>query len=52
MHKVLSRGGSFGKATDNPVILGAWLVRNLERLVEELEYHEVSAGRVAVWIGY
>jgi DNA polymerase V len=52
LHKVLSRGGSFGEARDRPVVIWAWLVRNLERLVEELEYHEVCTGRVAVWIGY
>jgi DNA polymerase V len=52
LHKVLSRGGSFGEASDRPVILWAWLVRNLERLVEELEYHEVCTGRVTVWVGY
>jgi DNA polymerase V len=51
-HKVLSRGGSFGEATDDPGVLWAWLVRNLERLIEELEYHNVLTGRVAVWIGY
>jgi DNA polymerase V len=51
-HKVLSRGGSFGEPTDAPGVLWAWLVRNLERLVEELVFHRVLAGRVAVWIGY
>lgn len=51
-HKVLSRGGSFGEATEDPAVLYAWLVRNLERLIEELEYHEVCAGRLTVWVGY
>jgi hypothetical protein len=51
-HKVLSRGGSFGEPTDVPTVLWAWLVRNLERLVEELVYHRVLTGRVAVWVGY
>jgi hypothetical protein len=50
--KVISRGGSFGEATDRPSVIFAWLVRNLERLVEELQYHDVRAGRVAVWLGY
>src|SRR5262245_24859424 len=40
-HQMLSRGGSLGKATADPNVLYGWLVRNLERLVEELEYHEV-----------
>ncbi len=52
LHKTLSRGGSFGEATDSPLILYAWLVRNLERLIEELQYHEVLAGRISVWVTY
>ncbi len=51
-HKTLSRGGSFGESTLDPIILYAWLVRNLERLIEELEYHGVRAGRLTVWVGY
>jgi DNA polymerase V len=51
-HKALSRGGSFGESTAEPVILYAWLVRNLERLIEELEYHGVAAGRITVWVVY
>jgi len=27
-----------------------WLVRSLERLVEELEYHRVYAGRLETWV--
>ena len=30
----------------------AWLVRNVERLVEELEYHVVRAGRLSVYLWY
>lgn|SRR5512135_408981 len=52
LHKVLSRGGSFGEATDDPNVLFAWLVRNLERLIEELEYHELRTGHLAVWVAY
>ena len=47
-HKALSRGGSFGESTADPIVLYAWLVRNLERLIEELEYHDVTAGRLTV----
>ena len=46
------RGGSLGEATADPIVLYAWLVRNLERLIEELEYHEVLAGRLTVWVAY
>jgi nucleotidyltransferase/DNA polymerase involved in DNA repair len=52
MHKVLSRGGSFGEPAATPVVLWAWLVRNLERLIEELEYHNVCAGKLTVWVAY
>lgn len=52
LHKALSRGGSFGETTKDPVILYAWLVRNLERLIEELEYHGVLPGRLTVWVAY
>ena len=52
MHKSLSRGGSFGEASADPIILYAWLVRNLERLIEELHFHAVRAGRLTVWVGY
>ena len=51
-HKVLSRGGSFGESTADPAVLFAWLVRNLERLIEELEYHAVMVGRLTVWVLY
>lgn len=49
-HKMLSRGGSLGGATADPARVYAWLVRNLERLVEELEFHAVSAGVLSVYL--
>ncbi len=52
MHKSLSRGGSLSVATDRPTLLFAWLVRNLERLVEELDFHAVLAGRLTVTLAY
>jgi nucleotidyltransferase/DNA polymerase involved in DNA repair len=51
-HKALSRGGSFGESTADPCVLYAWLVRNLERLVEEMRFHEVSAGKISVILRY
>ncbi len=51
-HKALSRGGSFGESTASPVVLFAWLVRNLERLIEELHYHGVCAGRLTIYVIY
>lgn len=52
LHKILSRAGSFGDSTSDPAVIYAWLVRNLERLIEELEFHEVKAGRLAVRVAY
>lgn len=52
MHKTLSRGGSLGAVVTDPMTLYAWLVRNLERLIEELRYHEVRPGRVTLWVSY
>ena len=51
-HKTLSRGGSLGEPTDRPTVLFAWLVRHLERLIEELEFHQVRTARVMTWIAY
>jgi nucleotidyltransferase/DNA polymerase involved in DNA repair len=52
MHKFLSRGGSLGEASSDPVIVYAWLVRNLERLIEELAFHRVRAGRLGVQLWF
>lgn len=49
-HKLLSRGGSLGGATADPDRLFGWLVRNLERLIEELEYHGVWVGDLSVYL--
>src|SRR5262249_50095126 len=49
-HKMLSRGGSLGESTADPGRVFAWLVRNLERLVEELEFHVVRAGALSLYI--
>lgn len=49
-HKTLSRGGSLGGPTQNPERMEAWLARNVERLIEELEFHRVRAGALSVYI--
>ena len=51
-HKELSRGGSFGESTARPMVLYAWLVRNLERLIEELRFHGVTVGKLTVAVQY
>jgi nucleotidyltransferase/DNA polymerase involved in DNA repair len=40
-HKLISRGGSVGAASRDPVRVRAFVVRNVERLVEALAYHRV-----------
>lgn len=51
-HQTLSRGGSVGWATADRDVLYAWLVRHLERLIEEMEFHQVRVGKVEVWLYY
>jgi nucleotidyltransferase/DNA polymerase involved in DNA repair len=51
-HKMIARGGSLGESTADPDRLHAWMVRNLERLIEELEFYAVKAGRLHLWLGY
>ena len=51
-HKMLSRGGSLGEATADPLRVWAWLVRNLERLIEELEFHRVRTGRLSLYLAH
>ena len=51
-HKMISRGGSIGKETADPNVLYAWAVRNLERLVEELAFHQVRTEQLSVWVDY
>jgi DNA polymerase V len=50
-HKMLARGGSLGETTADHDRVWAWAVRNLERLIEELDYHQVNVGRLGVWLG-
>jgi DNA polymerase V len=51
-HKMIARGGSLaGRVTDAHTLYG-WLVRNVERLVEELEYHEVRPRVLSVYVRY
>ncbi|MFO0815842.1 MAG: nucleotidyltransferase [Gemmatales bacterium] len=45
-YKILTRGGSIGAATSKPDRAWAFVVKNLERLVEELHHHQLKTGRV------
>jgi nucleotidyltransferase/DNA polymerase involved in DNA repair len=51
-HKALSRGGSLGVATADPLRLTGWLVRNLERLVEGLDHYQVHADQLTLHLGF
>jgi len=51
-HKILSRGGSVGKATDDPARCEAWIVRNVERLIEALDYHLVFCEQIALAVEF
>ena len=51
-HVTLSRGGSVGVPTADRGIVWAWAVRNLERLVEELEFYRVRPARLTLWMSY
>jgi DNA polymerase V len=49
-HKMIARGGSLaGRVTDAATLYG-WLVRNTERLVEELHFHEVRTSELVLYL--
>jgi nucleotidyltransferase/DNA polymerase involved in DNA repair len=51
-HKAIGRGGSIGQASDDPRILTAWLVRNMERLVEAMAANGYVASRLMLSVEY
>ncbi|MGE3408248.1 MAG: nucleotidyltransferase [Pirellulales bacterium] len=46
-HKCIGRGGSLGEATTDLERLTGWVVRNTERLIEELDFHQVVTKRLS-----
>lgn len=52
MHKAIARGGSIGGATSDADRINAWLVRNVERLVEAMVWHRYVCHRVSVVLTY
>lgn len=46
-HKIIGRGGSLGGATSDQQRLTAWIARNTERLIEELDFHNVITKQLA-----
>jgi DNA polymerase V len=51
-HKMVARGGSIGKPSLDPAVQWAWLVRNLERLIETLDYHDLMVGKLTLTLEY
>jgi DNA polymerase V len=51
-HQVVARGGSLMGTVEDPVLLWAWAVRHTERLIEELDYHNVLAGKLVALVRY
>lgn len=51
-HKNIARGGSLAGRVSDPATLYGWLVRNVERLIEELHYHVVRPRVLGVWLAY
>lgn len=50
--RMIARGGSLAGKISDPNKLYGWLVRNVERLIEELHYHEVRPSTLTVWLAY
>ncbi|MFO0805103.1 MAG: nucleotidyltransferase [Gemmataceae bacterium] len=51
-HKNIARGGSLAGRVSDPLKIYGWLVRNVERLIEELRYHVVRPRLLAVYMNY
>lgn len=51
-HKAIARGGSLMGNIDDPTVLWAWTVRHVERLIEELQYHQVRTTALGVDIAW
>lgn len=51
-HKVLARGGSLMGDVSDPGLLWAWCVRHVERLIEELQYHNVRTAALSIALAW
>lgn len=51
-HKIISRGGSIGKASGDPVRVWGWTVRNLERFIEALQFHQLKPATIGYQLMY
>jgi nucleotidyltransferase/DNA polymerase involved in DNA repair len=51
-HQVLARGGSLMGDVSDKTVLWAWCVRHVERLIEELKYHNVRTTALEVAVAW
>ena len=52
LHKALARGGSLMGNVVDPVVLWAWCVRHVERLIEELRFHDCRTATLGVDVAW
>ncbi len=52
MHKNVARGGSIGGASRDPKKVYAWLVRNIERLIEALDTYSYVCGKISFILSF
>lgn len=48
LHKTIARGGSVAGSVDDPTLLHAWIVRNVERLIEALCFYRYVAENLSL----
>ena len=51
-HKFIARGGSLGRATNDPQRLRAFVVRNIERLVEALNFYQLGCDQLTLDLSF
>jgi DNA polymerase V len=51
-NKIISRGGSIGQASGDPVRVWAFVMRNLERFIEALQFHDLRPGTVSLQFSF
>ena len=51
-HKCIARGGSIGRATRDPSRVAAFVVRNVERVIEALFYYQVCCDQLTLSLDF
>jgi DNA polymerase V len=51
-HQMIARGGSLAGRVSDPHTLYGWLVRNVERLIEELHFHAARPDVLTLYVSY